>query len=405
MSELQDKIQQLGGAFEEFKSANDARIAQIEESGKANHDTLQKLEKAEKALDELQGRIGDMEARRTGPTLDEVDQKSKKQVEHFKQWLATGDEKHEAAWRELQTKDISIGSANDGGVAVPEVIAQRIEQELVEISPMRSVVRVQSVGTSDYKELVDVRGTTSGWVGETAARPTTNTPGLQEVIPTMGELYAEPRATQVSLEDIFFDVEAWLTGSVTTEFAFREGVAVVSGTGANQPTGFLAGTPTAQADGVRAFGTLQYIPTGVAADFAADPNAGDTFIDTVYSLKAGYRQNASWMMSKLTLAAVRKFKDSDGQYLWQPAMAAGQPATLLGYPVVEAEAMPGVAADAFPVAFGDFQKGYLMVDRVGVSMLRDPYTEKPYVKFYTRKRVGGIVHMSEAIKLIRIAAS
>jgi HK97 family phage major capsid protein len=267
---------------------------------------------------------------------------------------------------------------------------------------VRSVAQVVQIGTSDYRKIAAIGGTASGWVGETDARPETATSAFAQIVPTMGEVYANPRSTQIMLDDAFFNVEAWIADEISKEFARAENAAFISGNGTNRPTGFLTGTPVATADSVRAWGVLQYTPSGQAA---ALPTSPDAFVTLVHTLKAGHRANSRWMMSKDLLGSVRKYKSTDGQYLWQPSLQAGVPSTFLGYPVVEAEDMPAVAANTFPVAFGDFQAGYLIVDRMGVRMIRDPYTSKPNVLFYATKRVGGIVQNSEAIKLLKIATS
>jgi HK97 family phage major capsid protein len=202
---------------------------------------------------------------------------------------------------------------------------------------------------------------------------------------------------------LFFNVEQWLIDSAAEAIAQGEGAAFVAGNGTKKPTGFLAGpTPVATADASRAFGTLQYIAGGQAA---ALPTNVDVFLDMVYALRARYRANANWVTSKLILAGMRKYKDTTGQYLWQPSNQAGQPSTFLGFPVVEAEDMPTVAANAFPLAFGDFREGYLIADRIGMRMTRDEITSPGFVKFYVRKRVGGRIRNSQAIKLLKIATT
>ena len=214
---------------------------------------------------------------------------------------------------------------------------------------------------------------------------------------------AKPQASEESLDDLFFDVENWLIISAAEAIAQGEGTAFVSGNGTNKPTGFLAGpAPVSTADAARAFGTLQYVPSGQAA---AMPTSADTFYDVVYSLRARYRANARWVTNKLVLAAMRKYKDTTNQYLWQPSLVEGQPATFMGYGITEAEDMPAVGAGAFPIAFGDFKEGYLIADRVGMRITRDEITTPGYVKFYVRRRVGGKIRNSQAIKVLKIAAS
>lgn len=310
----------------------------------------------------------------------------------------------ETGLAEIERKATQLAANADGGFALPEEIAREVQARLVDISPVRQVATVVSVSTNDYKRLVDIRGTSSGWVGETTARTETNTPSLAERAAFMGEVYANPRATQWSLDDIFFNVEAWLSESVATEFARQEGNAFIVGDGTNKPKGFLNYTTAATADASRADATLEHIATGVAGDFAAS-NKADVLVNTVYKLKAGFRAGAAWMTNKAILGELRGIKDTTGQYLWQPGLAAGQPSTLLGYPVLEAEDMPAKAANSLSIAFGNFRAGYCIVDRVGVRTLRDPYSSKPYVSFYTTKRVGGMLLDSEAIKVVKFAAA
>ena len=223
-------------------------------------------------------------------------------------------------------------------------------------------------------------------------------------MPPSGELYANPAASQAMLDDAQFDVEAWLAGEIAMEFARAEGAAFVSGTGTNQPKGFLTYTTTNEVDGVRAFGTLQYVASGAAGAFIAS-NPQDRLVDLVQALKSPYRQGAAWVMNSATLSVIRKFKTADGAFLWQPSLSAEQPATLLGYPVIEAADMPDIAANSLSIAFGNFQHGYVIAERSETSILRDPYSNKPFVHFYSVKRIGGAVANSEAIKLMKFAAS
>ena len=279
-----------------------------------------------------------------------------------------------------------------------------IEASLKAISPIRAIANVVRTGTAGYRKLVTTGATVAGWASETGARAETATPTFQEIAPPSGELYANPAASQAMLDDAQFDVEAWLSGEIAREFAYAEGAAFISGNGTNKPKGFLTYTTTNEADAVRAFGSLQYVASGAAGGFAAS-NPQDRLIDLVQALRAPYRQGATFVMNSATLARIRKFKTADGAFLWQPALAAGQPATLLGYPVVEAEDMPDVAADSLSIAFGNFTHGYVIAERSDTSILRDPFTNKPFVNFYAVKRIGGAVANSEAIKLMKFAAS
>jgi len=305
---------------------------------------------------------------------------------------------------DLETKRFQVGVAADGGLAVPLEIDQRIEATLRSLSPIRAVADVVKVGSSSYRKLVAVGGFASGWVSESAGRPETNTPTFVEVVPPMGEIYANPAATQQMLDDAMFDVEAWLAGEIAADFARAEGVAFVTGTGVSQPRGFLTYPVAATADAGRPWGTLQFVASGAAGAFVVT-NPADRLIDLVHALRTPYRQGAVFVMNSNTLSVIRKFKDTTGAFIWRPGLSEGEPATLLGYPVVEAEAMPDIGASSLSVAFGNFQAGYVIAERGETAVLRDPYSNKPFVHFYATRRVGGALVNSEAVKLMRFSAS
>lgn len=304
----------------------------------------------------------------------------------------------------VEMKSVSGATNAEGGFAVPREIDAMIDRLLKTISPIRSIANVVSTGSAGYRKLVAVGGTPSGWVSEAAARPITNTPTFNEIVPPTGHLYANPAASQAMLDDAQFDVEAWLADEIAREFARAEGAAFVAGNGVNQPKGFVTYPTTAEADAIRAFGTVQYVAAGAAGNFAA-ASPQDKLIDLVHALKAPYRQGAVFVMASDTLARIRKMKTSDGAFIWTPGLTVGQPGTLLGFPVVEAEDMPAVTADSLSIAFGNFTAGYVVADRGETGILRDPYSNKPFVHFYATKRVGGAMVNSEAIKLMKFAAT
>ena len=304
--------------------------------------------------------------------------------------------------REAELKSISGAAPADGGYAVPREIDAAIAARLKAISPIRAIAQVVQTGSAGYRKLVTTGGTASGWVSEVAARPETATPSFAEIAPPSGELYANPAASQAMLDDAGFDLESWLADEIAMEFARAEGAAFITGNGVNRPKGFLDAPNAATNDAVRPFGTLQFLASGNAATLGASPEL--KLIDLVHALKAGHRQGASWVMNSATLAQVRKLKAADGSFLWQAGVMEGQPARLLGYPVVEAEDMPDVAAGNVPIAFGNFRAGYLIAERSATAILRDPFTNKPFVHFYATKRIGGQVLDSDAIKLLKIAA-
>ncbi len=407
IKQLLDKIME---GFEAFKKTNDERLSKVEK-GAATSDVEAKLAAIQADVAKALGLKKDLELLESKSNLAGLiggarsgnPDKAAYKTAFFDRFVRKGQD--DAAMKELQAKAWSIGTPADGGYAVPEEIDREIEKLQRDISPIRGLANVVRVGTSDYKKLVNVNGIASGWVGETAARPATNTSQLAEITPFMGELYANPQVTQQMLDDAFFDVEGELGAQLLEEFAVAEGSAFVSGNGTNKPKGFLAYTTAATADSSRAFGTIEHVPTGVSADFAAS-NKADVFYDTVAKLKAGYRAGSQWVMNKGLLFEVMKLKDTTGQYLWQPRLTDnGLGIALVGYGVTEAEDMPAKAANSLSIAFGNFKRGYTIVDRIGMRMLRDPYSNKPYVGFYTTKRVGGMVVNSEAIKLIKFSVS
>ena len=299
-----------------------------------------------------------------------------------------------------EIKSISGTSPSDGGYAVPRQIDAMIARQLTEISPIRALAQVVQTGSAGYRKLVATGGTASGWAGETAERPETDTPSFAEIAPPSGDLYANPAASQAMLDDAGFDLESWLSSEIAMEFARAEGAAFVNGSGTNQPKGFLKAPTSTLGDAARAFGSVQYVGTGDATGFGTDPE--EKLIDLVHTMKAGHRQGASFVMNSTTLAEVRKLKTSDGAFLWQPGLIEGQPVRLLGYPVVEAEDMPDIAGGAYPIAFGNFRHGYLIAERSATQVLRDPFTNKPFVHFYATKRIGGQVLDSAAIKLLKV---
>jgi len=428
MSELKTTIDAIGRAFEQFKADNDERLKTLEAGAPVDPLVLERMDKVETHLDELKSvktAIEQIEAenarmRAGGGNGDPLADVKQKHAGAFADYLRNP--QSGAAIHALQTaeqeaiaqKAVTIGTTTAGGYAVPEVIQTEIHQKLLDISPVRQVARVVTAGTSDYKELVDVRGGGYGWVGEGDTRSETGTPGLEEVAPTFGMIYAYPKASEESMQDIFFDVQGWLTREAVARFAQGEGIAFITGNGTKKPTGFLDGAPVStgdEASPARSFGVLQYFATGTSDGFGELATSSpfnypaDVLYDTLYGLKRGYRNNATWMMNKATMGRVRKFKDADGDYLWTPGLEMGQPDRLLGYPVAEAEDMPDIGTNAFPIAFGDFREGYLIVDLAGIRATMDEVTEPGQVKWYIRKRVGGKLLNDDAIKLVKCATS
>jgi HK97 family phage major capsid protein len=385
--------------FETFKEANDERLA----SHRRDTDAL--LEEKLARIDDAMNRKFDqmsLKASRPALAIENRSSASFSAREHksaFDRYMRTGET---AGLRQLEVKALSVGSNADGGYTVPVEIETQIGARLTAISPIRSIAGVRSISGNVYKKPFMTTGPAVGWVGETDARTTTTSSTLDALSFPAMELYAMPAATAALLEDSAVNIDQWLAGEVEQAFAVQEGTAFVSGDGTNKPKGFLAYTTIDNASWE--WGKIGYIASGVSGAFASG-NPSDTLVDLIYSLKAGYRQNAVFVMNRKTQSVVRKFKDSTGAYLWQPPALAGGRASLMTFGVIESEDMPDIAANSLSVAFGDFGRGYLVVDRAGVNVLRDPYSAKPYVLFYTTKRVGGGVQDFDAIKLIKFAVS
>ena len=400
--EIRELIEQQGKAFEEFKKSNDERLAAIEKD-EARSGLEEKTDRINDELGRLSAAVDELAKKANRPGAPGAEGDEALQAEHKSAWLKWVRKGDDAGLADIEHKAMNVGTPADGGYAVPIQQDRDIMRLLTDLSPMRQVCRVMTVGTEDYRKLVNLGGTASGWVGETDARPATAGPTLAQLKPSFGELYANPEVTQKALDDIFFDVEGELSQDSSESFAVLEGKAFLSGTGTNQPVGLLTAKTSADADSARAFGTVQHIATGVADNFPAKDPA-DILIDLIYSMKAGYRTGAQFMVNSMTLAAMRKWKDGQGNYIWQPAMQNGQPGSIFGYGYFTNEDMPSAGAGAIPVVFANFQQAYTIFDRVGIRSLRDPYTNKPFVGFYTTKRVGSMIANTQAVKFMKCAA-
>jgi HK97 family phage major capsid protein len=403
--EIKSAFEQFMGGFEDFKQANDARLKALEcRGGDVLHDD--KVARIDAALTEQKQKLDTLmlASRRPhlsgvpkafGSAFDPADPVLAERKAAFDRYVRKGDS------MSVEIKAMSEGSDPDGGYTVPLEIERTIDRVLSQASPIRAIATVRAIGGASYRKPITTAGAASGWVGETGTISQTAAPTLAALdFPAM-ELYAMPAATQALLDDSRVDIEQWLADEVQIVFAEQEGAAFVSGDGTNKPKGFLGYTNVADASWV--WGKLGYIASGADGDFAtADP--ADALLNLAYAPKQAYRAGGRWVMNRKTESTIRKMKDSADNYVWQPG-TAGQPATIFGYPVTEAEDMPDIASNSYSIAFGDFARGYLVVDRVGVRVLRDPFSAKPYVLFYTTKRVGGGVQNFEAIKLMKFSVS
>ena len=383
-------LNDLKSDWEDFKAAQSER----ENGIAAKFDdvvTKDKVERINSSIDEMQGAI------------DQLNSKIAAQSVGAGQIDGPVDKEYTDAFSAYFRKDkiqanLNKGTASEGGFLAPVEWDRSITDKLIEVSPMRQIARVQSVSKAGITRLYNLHGAASGWVGETDARPETNTPNFGTMTPPIGELFANPSATQQLLDDSEIDLEAWLAAEVETQFSLAEGLAFVAGDGVNKPIGFLSHATGAANATTNPMGSIETLTGASATDITADE-----IIDLVYALPQSFSQNARFVMNRNTLRKVRKLKDTTGQFIWQPSYAAGQPSTLAGYPVTEMQAMPDTVTGAMPMAFGDFQRGYLIIDRMGVRVFRDPFTNKPHVMFYTTKRVGGAVDNPEAIKIHKMA--
>lgn len=384
----------LQKAFEDFKDTHAEQIKGVTAKfdDVVTRDKLDKVNAAvgdlQSALDKQTAALAALEMGGLGGDKDRV--KDKGYTDAFMAHIRKGD---------VQAS-LNKGLDAEGGYLAPREWDRTITDKLVILSEMRSLATVQTISGNGFKKLFNLRGTTSGWVGETAARPETVAPTFGSMDFQTGELYANPAATQQMLDDAEVDLEAWLAGEVETEFAYQEGLAFVSGTGANgRPNGILTYITGAANAAANPLGAITTVNSGAAATVTADG-----IVNLIHALPTAFTQGARFAMNKGTLAAVRLLKDTTNNYLWQPSYQAGQPSTLLGYAVSEIAAMPALAASSKSILFGDFARTYLIIDRVGTRILRDPFTNKPFVMFYTTKRVGGGVVNPEAMKALNTSA-
>lgn len=396
---MQNVVEDVKKAVADFRAENDKALAEMKAHGRTSAETAEKVDRLNARITEMQAQLDEAQkmAQRTA-TGGNGDANASANAEHSKAFRAfiRGDRNHGL---DAIKAAVRVGDDTAGGYAVPETLDTVIEQHERDNTPMRGVCTVMTLSNESYKKLVSPGGVGSGWVGEEESRPETTSPSLKELAPYFGEIYAAPKATQKSLDDMFFDVEQWLANEVGFEFAAKENAAFTIGDGVKKAKGILGYTLSTDADGTRAFGSIQKIVSGSAGAFVADK-----LIDLVYALHRGYRANASFMGSSLALAALRKLKDGNGNYLWQPDFTKGEGGTLLGKPFIENDDMPDPAADANALMFGDFRRAYTIYDIRGVRVLRDEYTVTPYIRFYTTKRVGGMLVQDRAVKVLTLSA-
>jgi HK97 family phage major capsid protein len=302
----------------------------------------------------------------------------------------------------LEGKALNTAVAADGGYLVDPKTADQIRSLLLSTSSLRAAANVVQVEATSFDVLIDRTDVGSGWATEAVAQTETSTPAIERISIKLHELSAMPKASQRLLDDSAFDVEGWLAGKIASRFVRAEAAAFITGDGVDKPRGILL--PAKVANAVWTWGSLGYVVTGAAADFAA-ANAADCIVNLVYALGAPYRANGTFVMNSKTAGAVRKMKDADGRFMWSDGLQAGEPPRLMGYAVLICEDMPDVAANAYPIAFGDFATGYTIAERPDLRILRDPFSAKPHVLFYANKRVGGDITDFAAIKLLKVGTA
>lgn len=431
-NELLEAIEGIGKSFEQLKQTNDQMLLEERKGNEARaaelKATLDKIsedlgtqvknkEIIEKRIASQQDRLEVLEALNDRPRATIQDKIRSEHKDLFVRWLRSKgtDRGAEEAFAKLvekarEVKDVLIGTDASGGFAVPEEISRSVDKLILKQSDIFANVKVVPVGTSDYKELISINGSTSGWSTETGTRTAGAEPTLRAIVPTWGELFANLQASNWSLEDMFFSVENWLVDNISEGFGVALSTAIYNGDGSGKPTGMFNATAVTTDDyasPMRAAAALEYIPlTSPSSPITSAGVTADSLIDLVYTVRAGYRGNAKFAMNSVTQGHVRKLKDSYGQYLWQPSFQSDQPDRLLGYPVFTWEDLGSPkTGNAFPVVFGDFRKGYTIATRSGMSILRDPYSTKGYTSFYVARRVGGIVANNDALKALKVAAS
>jgi HK97 family phage major capsid protein len=426
VTEIKGLVEAQHKAWEEFKKTNDARLAAIEK-GQSPADFDAKLAKINERIDETARDLKAAEAAANRPNLSsegkaDFDKEVKgfnakaeanareagrpftalsaDQYSEYKAAMVKYIRGDKDALSDAERKAINVGTDSQGGYLVSDEMEAGIMRVVGSFGAMRQLATVRTIGAAMYEKVVKTSGVSAGgWGGETTAPTETNTQAWAKLQYQPGTLWAEPRITQQALEDSVMDVEGDLINEIGVTFAEQEGDTFIDGDGVSKPRGIAAYTMVANAS--YAWGSTGFIASGGAAGFAAS-NPSDALIDLQHALKRQYRSGASWLMNDATLGAIRKFKDGNGLYLWAPsALMQGAVGQLLGHPVVTDDFMADLGTNTFPVAFADFRRAYLIVDRKGLSILRDPYTAKPYVKFYARKRVGGGIQNFEAVKFLK----
>jgi HK97 family phage major capsid protein len=435
--EIKRLIEDQGKAWEEFKKTNDELIAakadgkavgEIESKLKKISDDLDKLSDLRDQFEKVEAKLGrpqnDTEAKAAADLAAEVkgfnasmraEYQSKGKTipaelspEEYTQYKSAFFKQAVGVTLDSMTteerKALSAGSDPDGGYLLPHSAVGRTVTKLYEQSTMRQLANVQTISTDSLEGLVDNDEADAGWVSELGTRSDTSTPQVGKYRIDAHEMYAQPKVSQKLLDDAAMDVEGWLAGKVADKFARVEGAGFTTGDGSGKPRGLFSYTTAATSDDTRAWGEFEHIKTGTDGAFNTTTKA-DPLFDLIGAMKQQYLQNASWLMRREVRTALRKLKGATSDlYLWEPSLQMGQPDRLNGYNVKVDQYVPALGTGSLSLAFGDFREAYTIVDRIGIRVLRDPYTAKPYVRFYSTKRTGGGAVNFEAVKFLKFAA-
>jgi HK97 family phage major capsid protein len=412
VNEIKGLIDPLGRAFEAYRTENDKQIKELKD-GKSDPILAEKIDKINVELDKITAMKTQLEAKLTaveaavargefqgGNTVSEIDKIKSEHKAAFEKWFRRGGEAQYSAVHDLQIKaGLSTLSDPDGGYLItPPEFDTAIDRVAGTMSAMRRLATVRTIGTDTYKKLVNQGGSTSGWVAEKATRAETDTPVLREIAINTKEIYAMPGCTQISLDDATIDLASWLADEASIEFAEEEGSAHITGNGVEKPHGIAAYTMIADAS--YSWGKVGFITSGHATLI----NNADKLMDVVLALKPMYLNGSSWLMNRATIGKIRQLKNGEGDYIWRPGLEAGAPNVLFGYPVETDDNVANIGAGTFPAFFGNFKRAYLIIDRMGIRILRDPYTSKGNVLFYMTKRTGGGLVGFESLKAFKVSA-
>lgn len=431
MSEIKRALDEQGTAWEEYKRTNDERFKRIE-VGLSTSDQDAKLAALEaklSSIDEIKEKVAEVdksiarlnlgegaqdgadardEAKtfndyrralgRPGHVINDVDTDAYKAYKvSFQKFVRNGEQSLEKD----DVKALQAGVDPDGGFLLPPPMMGRIVERVYELTPIRGMVSVVSMSGNDIEGIEDLdEAANGGWTSETGTRAETNTPRVGKWRIEAFEMFAQPKITQRILDDAAVDIEGWLSRKVANKYARVEADAFCNGNGVGKPKGLFAYTTAATADATRAWGTFEHVVSGASGAFHT--TKADPLFDLLAAFKPTYLNNAKWLTNRQVIAKVRQLKESTSDnYLWQPGLQAGQPDRLLGFPVVLSQDVPALASNSLSMAIGDFAEAYTIVDRLGIRVLRDPYTEKPYIKFYSTRRVGGGALNFEAVKFFK----